>query len=54
LRGIGGVVFPWLVGAISQHTGSLRMGLVAGPVTLVAMIALRPALGERSSRGSQN
>lgn len=54
LSGIGGVVFPWLVGAISSHTGSLRMGLVAGPVTLVAMIALRPALSERSSRGSQN
>jgi fucose permease len=50
LSGFGGVVFPWLVGAISSQAGSLRMGLVAGPVTLLAMIALRPALSVRESR----
>jgi fucose permease len=49
--GLGGAVLPWLVGAISARTGSLRMGLIAGPVTLLAMIALLPVLRVRESRG---
>jgi fucose permease len=47
LSGFGGSVFPWLVGTISAHTGSLRAGLIAGPATLLAMIALLPLLGMR-------
>jgi fucose permease len=49
--GFGGAVFPWLVGAISARAGSLRVGLMAGPVTLLAMIALLPVLRVRESRG---
>jgi len=49
--GFGGTLFPWLVGAISASAGSLRMGLTAGPVTLLAMIALLPVLRVRESRG---
>jgi fucose permease len=45
LSGFGGVFFPWLVGALSAHTGSLRTGLLAAPATLLAMFALLPALG---------
>ena len=47
LSGFGGSVFPWLVGSISAHTGSLRAGLLIGPSTLLAMIALLPLLGMR-------
>lgn len=48
LSGFGGSVFPWLAGWVSSHTGSLRAGLVVGPVTLLAMIALLPLLNVRS------
>jgi fucose permease len=51
LCGFGGAVFPWLVGAISAQAGSLRVALTVGPVTLLAMIALLPALDVRECRG---
>jgi MFS transporter, FHS family, glucose/mannose:H+ symporter len=40
--GFGGSVFPWLVGSISSHSGSLRAGLWAGPATLLVMTSMLP------------
>ena len=53
LSGFGGSTFPWLVGAISAHTGSLRIGLMTGPAILLAMIAMLPLLGVRQSRNEK-
>ncbi len=45
LSAFGGAVFPWLAGAISTHAGSLRIGLLTLPVTLLTMTAMLPLLG---------
>ena len=45
LSAFGGAVFPWLAGAISTHSGSLRIGLLTLPVTLLLMTAMLPLLG---------
>ncbi len=45
ISGFGGSIFPWLVGWISSHSGNLRSGLLAGPVTLLVMTAMLPLLG---------
>jgi FHS family glucose/mannose:H+ symporter-like MFS transporter len=45
LSAFGGAVFPWLAGAISTHSGSLRIGLLTLPVTLLVMAAMLPLLG---------
>jgi fucose permease len=50
LSGFGGSIFPEIAGAISSHTGSLRIGLMTGPVTLLVMIAMLPLLEVRQSR----
>jgi MFS transporter, FHS family, glucose/mannose:H+ symporter len=42
LSGFGASLFPWLVGWVSFHAGSLRAGLVVGPVTLLLMSTLLP------------
>lgn len=48
--GFGGSVLPWLAGAISAHTGNLRMGMLTIPCALLIMILLLPALrGNRSA-----
>lgn len=44
VSGFGGSLFPWLVGWVSFHAGSLRLGLMAGPATLLAMVALLPLM----------
>ncbi len=45
LSGFGGAVLPWLVGGVSAHSGSLRVGLFAAPATLLVMVAMLPLLG---------
>jgi fucose permease len=49
ISGFGGSVFPWLVGWISSTSGSLRFGLLAGPVTLLLMTSMLPLLGVSQS-----
>ncbi len=44
LSGFGGSVLPWLAGWLSSRTGSLRIGLLVGPVTLLALSAMLPLL----------
>ncbi len=44
LSGFGGAVFPWLVGIVSSHTASLRVGLVILPATLLVMAAMLPLI----------
>jgi fucose permease len=36
---IGGAVLPWLVGVVSTHTGSLRLGFIVPLVGVAAMLA---------------
>lgn len=45
LSGFGGAVLPWLAGAISTRTASLRIGLMTLPVALLTMTAMLPLLG---------
>ena len=45
LSGFGGSALPWLVGWISFHLSSLRIGLLLGPATLLVMTAMLPLLG---------
>ncbi len=42
--GFGGSVLPWLAGAISSHTGSLRLGMYTIPGALLLMVFVLPAL----------
>jgi fucose permease len=42
--GFGGSVLPWTAGAISQHTGSLRLGMFVIPAALLLVLALLPAM----------
>lgn len=44
VSGFGGSVIPWLVGLISARSGSLRAGLLVGPVVLLAMTLMLPWL----------
>ncbi|HUB52622.1 MAG TPA: MFS transporter [Terracidiphilus sp.] len=52
LSGFGASVFPWLVGSISSHSGSIGTGLIAGPVTLLIMTAMLPFVTARSATSS--
>ncbi|MGO8759699.1 MAG: MFS transporter [Terracidiphilus sp.] len=45
VSGFGGSLFPWLVGWVSSHSGSLRTGLIVGPVALLVMTTLLPFIG---------
>ena len=45
VSGFGASVIPWFVGLISSHSGSLRTGLLVGPVVLLIMTAMLPLLG---------
>ncbi len=45
VSGFGGAVLPWLVGGVSTHSGSLRVGLFAAPITLLVMVTMLPLLG---------
>ena len=49
VSGFGGSVFPALVGWISSYSGSLRTALIAGPATLLVMVAILPMLGDSQS-----
>jgi FHS family glucose/mannose:H+ symporter-like MFS transporter len=43
LASLGGSAGPWLVGSVSKHAGSLRMGLLvplAGAVTMICLVLL--------------
>lgn len=42
--GFGGSVLPWLAGWLSNHTGSLRIGLFTIPAALLLMVLVLPAL----------
>jgi FHS family glucose/mannose:H+ symporter-like MFS transporter len=42
--GFGGSVFPWLVGSISAHSGSLRVSLIVCPAVLLTMTLMLPWL----------
>ncbi len=46
--GFGGSVLPWLAGWISNHTGSLRVGILTIPAAMLLMIFVLPAM--RSDR----
>jgi fucose permease len=48
LSGFGASLFPWLVGWVSFHAASLRIGLVVGPVTLLLMSTLLPFVALRN------
>ena len=52
VSGFGGSVFPALVGWISSYSSSLRMGLIAGPATLLVMVAILPMLDNSKSESS--
>ncbi len=43
--GFGAAVLPLVVGDVSAHSGSLRIGLFTAPVTLLVMVAMLPLLG---------
>lgn len=45
LSGFGGAVFPWLAGAVSSRSGSLRAGLLTLPVCFLLMNGMLPLLG---------
>jgi MFS transporter, FHS family, glucose/mannose:H+ symporter len=49
VSGFGASLFPWLVGWVSFHAGSLRSGLAVGPVTLLLMSTLLPFIAARKS-----
>ncbi len=42
--GFGGSVLPWITGWISADTGSLRIGILTIPVSILVMVLLLPAL----------
>ncbi len=49
ISGLGAAVLPWMIGKLSAHSGSLRIGLMVPVLALAAMIILnqldrRPAL----------
>jgi len=50
--GSGGSVLPWLAGAISAQTGSLRVGMLVIPAALMLMLLVIPAF--RESRTSND
>jgi fucose permease len=52
VSGFGGSVFPGLVGWISSYSGSLRTGLIAGPATLLVMVAILPLLSVSQSESA--
>ncbi len=52
VSGFGGSVFPGLVGSISSYSGSLRTGLIAGPATLIVMLAILPMLNVSPSEST--
>jgi fucose permease len=43
--GFGGSVLPWLAGWISTHSGSLRVGILTIPASMLLMIFVLPAMG---------
>jgi fucose permease len=47
LAALGGATMPWMVGFISQHSNSLRVGLLIPLVGCIAMIALVSVLRRR-------
>ena len=40
VSGIGAAIFPWLMGAVSSHTGSLRLAMLVPACLVPAMLAL--------------
>lgn len=46
--GFGGSVLPWAVGWISNHTGSLRIGMLTIPAALLLMALVLPSLSDAS------
>jgi fucose permease len=44
VSGLGGSVLPWLSGWISARSGSLRLGLLTVPATLLIMLCVLPVL----------
>jgi fucose permease len=50
--GLGGSVLPWLSGWISTNSGSLRLGLLTVPVTLLIMLCVLPVLSGKQPSGS--
>ena len=47
LCGFGGSVLPWLAGAISAGTGSLRLGLIVIPAALFVIFSTLPLIGKQ-------
>jgi len=47
--GFGGSVLPWVAGAVSAGTGSLRLGLMVIPAALLLIICTLPLIGARHS-----
>jgi fucose permease len=50
--GMGGAALPWLVGRISAHSGSLRIGFALVPLILLWMLCLMPVLFRKHSADS--
>jgi fucose permease len=44
--GFGGSVLPWLAGWLSNHTGSLRIGILTIPAALLLMVLVLPTLSK--------
>ena len=52
LAGFGAAIMPWLVGAIAQKYGSLRLGLIvplAGVLTMLAVFCFDQEFARRAS-----
>jgi FHS family glucose/mannose:H+ symporter-like MFS transporter len=41
--GLGAALFPWMMGAVSTHTGSLRLAMGVPLVLAVALLAMSRA-----------
>lgn len=52
VAGLGSALFPWMTGALSQHLGSLRLGLIAPCAAAGAMVVLRWAVLPRKESWS--
>lgn len=48
--GFGGAVFPWIAGAVSSRSGSLRAGLLTLPICFLLMNGMLPLLGISRAR----
>ena len=53
VSGIGAAIFPWLMGAVSTHTGSLRLAMLVPACLVPAMLALTYGRNPAARRSGQ-